>query len=88
MKDKLNKEIKLLKDNLVDSYAISTDRDLFRQLGITDDEDKCKIFAWVNYQCAFSIKEGYEYGYEDGSEKTTERLKESISNIFNKKNIN
>lgn len=84
--DKLNENIKIIKKELVDKYNISTDRDLFTQLGITSDEDKCKIFAWINYQSSFSIRDGYEHGFldgeETGSEETTKKIKKDINRIF------
>ena len=63
--------IKELKQNLLDQYGIDTDRDLVRQLGLSD-EDKRKMFAWIRYQCAFSYKEGYENGQRDLKEKIQE----------------
>lgn len=63
--------IKELKQNLLDQYSINTDRDLFKQLGLTD-ENKSKVHAWIRYQCAFAYKEGYENGQRDLKEKIQE----------------
>ncbi len=63
-------KIKELKQNLLE-YDINTDRDLVKQLGLSD-EDKRKMFAWIRYQCEFSYKEGYENGQRDLKEKIQE----------------
>jgi len=66
-----NKEIVEIKQELVENYGIFTDRDLLKQLGITKDEDKKKLFLWIRYQCAFSCREGYQHGVEETKEPTT-----------------
>ena len=63
--------IKELKQNLLDQYGIDTDRDLVKQLGLSD-EDKGKMFAWIRYQAAFAYREGYENGQRDLKEKIQE----------------
>lgn len=63
-------KIKELKQNLLE-YGINTDRDLFKQLGLTD-EDKSKVLAWIRYQAAFAYKDGYENGQRDLKEKIQE----------------
>lgn len=55
-------KIQEAKNRLVDEFGIETDRDLFAQLGITDNDDKRKIFAWITYQNAFSYREGFDDG--------------------------
>ena len=66
-------EIKKIKQELLDKYNIATDRDLIRQLGIKD-EDKCKLFAWIRYQCAFEYRDGWNEGREDLKEQLAELL--------------
>lgn len=58
---------KEIKQKLIDLYGIKTDRDLLEQLGITDEEDKKKLFLWIRYQCAFSYREGLEVREQRGS---------------------
>lgn len=55
--------IKAAKDELLTKHGIKTDRDLIKQLGISD-EDKSKLFLWIEYQCAHSYREGYVNGQE------------------------
>ena len=55
---------KELKDQLVNTYGIHTDRDLLAQLGITNDDDKKKLFLWIRYQCSFAYREGLEQSAE------------------------
>lgn len=57
----INEEIVNLKQELLDKYSISMDRDLIKQLGISN-ENKSKLFLWIRYQCAFSYREGYKNG--------------------------
>ena len=57
-------KIQEAKNRLVDEFGIETDRDLFAQLGITDNDDKRKIFAWITYQNAFSYREGFDDGQD------------------------
>jgi hypothetical protein len=53
-----------IRKELIDKYNIKTDRDLIKQLGITE-EDKGKLFAWIRYQCAFSYREGFDNGQDE-----------------------
>lgn len=59
-----SEEIKSIRKELIDKYNIKTDRDLIKQLGITE-EDKGKLFAWIRYQCAFSYREGFDNGQDE-----------------------
>ena len=59
-------------------FGIHTDRDLMTQLGITDKEAKSKIFAWIDYQCSYS--------YRDGVEQGAEELRQLLSNLITPKN--
>lgn len=58
--EKINK----IKQELLDKYNISSDRDLVKQLGIKPD-DKSKLFAWIEYQCAYSYREGHTNGQDE-----------------------
>ena len=73
---KKDEEIKSIKQELLETYGIRVDRDLIKQLGISD-EDKHKFFLWVNYQCAFSYRDGFENGQEE--------LKEQLSDLLTPK---
>lgn len=53
-----------LKAELIGTYGIHTDRDLLAQLGITNEEDKKKLFLWIQYQRAFAFREGLEQSAE------------------------
>ena len=59
-----SEEIKTIRKELIDKYGIKTDRDLIKQLGVTE-EDKGKLFAWIRYQCAFSYREGFDNGQDE-----------------------
>lgn len=72
-----NDKIKELRKRL-DKLGIETDRDLVKQLGIKQ-EDKDKLYTWIEYQCAFSFREGYGHGQND--------LAESINHLFKKGNL-
>ena len=52
-------EIIKAKKVLVEKYHINTDRDLIKQLGIKNFEDRRKLFAWIRYQNAFSYRDGF-----------------------------
>jgi len=60
-----NNKIKELKSLLVCKFNINTDRDLLKQLNITNDIDKQKLFLWIRYQQAFSYREGYDNACTD-----------------------
>lgn len=47
------------------SFGVSTDKDMYIELGITKDDDKRMIQAWVNYQSAFEYRDGYVQGQND-----------------------
>lgn len=51
-----------LKAELIEKYGIRTDRELLALLGITNDEDKKKLFLWIRYQRAYAYREGYQNG--------------------------
>jgi len=59
-----SEEIKYIRKELIAKYNIKTDRDLIKQLGLTE-EDKGKLFAWIRYQCAFSYREGFDNGQDE-----------------------
>ena len=63
-----DKKILELKEGLLEDYGIKTDRDLMLKLNIEDENKKRMIYAWVRYQCAFSLREGYDNGYDEGFE--------------------
>jgi len=51
-----------LKAELIGTYGIHTDRDLLAQLGITNEEDKKKLFLWIRYQAAYGYRDGFNEG--------------------------
>lgn len=71
---KNDEEIKTIKKELLEKYDIKMDRDLIKQLGISD-EDKSKLFLWVRYQCAYSYREGYDNGQDELKEQLAYLLK-------------
>ena len=80
-----NIKIKELKAKF-NAFGVVTDRDMFEKLGITNDEDKRMIFAWINYQSAFA----YRDGFNDGQDRLRERLikvKNKINKIFEKNRL-
>jgi len=74
----MNKDIEIteLKAELKSKYNISTDRDLVKQLGISD-EDKGKLFLWITYQCAFSYREGHK----NGKDKTKQDVQNFLDQL-------
>ena len=68
-----SEEIKSIRKELIDKYNIKTDRDLIKQLCITE-EDKGKLFTWIKYQCAFSYQEGFDNGQDSLKYKLRELL--------------
>lgn len=66
-----------LKEELLDLFNISTDRDLINQLGISD-EDKRKLFLWISYQCAFAYREGFD----NGQDELKIEIKEKFNNLL------
>ena len=73
------KEIAHEKKNVRLEHNLYSDRDLVRELGITDDPLKRDmLFSWMRYQGAYNLKDGYERGRGD--------LKESLvlSSIMDK----
>lgn len=69
-----DKEIKKIKQELLEKYNIKTDKDLIQQLGI-EDKNKNKLFAWIRYQCAYSYREGFNNGKEELKEQLVCLLK-------------
>lgn len=57
----------------VHDLGITTDRDLVKQLGIKD-EDKAKLWAWIEYQSAFEFSHGYRIGQDE--------LKDALKNLL------
>lgn len=51
-----------LKAELIGTYGIHTDRDLFEQLGINNEDDIKKLILWIRYQRAFSYRDGFNEG--------------------------
>ena len=56
-------KIKELRTKL-DELGVKTDRDLVKQLGIKD-EDKEKLYAWIEFQGAFEFAHGYKIGQNE-----------------------
>ena len=71
---KNDEEIKTLKQELLEKYDIKMDRDLIKQLGISD-EDKSKLFLWIRYQCAYSYREGFDNGQDELKEQLADLLR-------------
>jgi hypothetical protein len=71
---KNDEEIKTIKQELLEKYDIKMDRDLIKQLGISD-EDKSKLFLWIRYQCAYSYREGFDNGQEELKEQLADLLR-------------
>ncbi len=69
-----DEEIKTIKQELREKYNISMDRDLIKQLGISD-EDKSKLFLWIRYQCAFNYREGYDNGQDEFKKQLADLLR-------------
>ena len=71
---KNDEEIKTIKQELLEKYDIKMDRDLIKQLGISD-EDKSKLFLWIRYQCAYSYREGYDNGQDELKKQLADLLR-------------
>lgn len=69
-------KIENIKQQLLTDFNIKSDRDLIKQLGIKE-EDKKKLFLWIEYQCQYSYEEGYTNGQE--------ALKISLKELSDKK---
>ena len=54
-------KIQNLKKELLEEFGVKTDRDVVKQLGI-ENEDRRVLHKWIEYQCAYSYKEGFENG--------------------------
>lgn len=67
--------IKETKDKLFDKWGIKTDRDLFKQLNLSE-EDKEKYFGFQKLQMLYSLEEGYKYGVTE--------IKDELREIINK----
>ena len=70
----MQKDTNKLRSELVTKFNIQSDRDLIKQLGIKP-EDKAKLFAWIEYQNAYSFNEGIKLGRE--------HLQEQIADLLN-----
>ena len=54
-------KIQNLKKELLEEFGVKTDIDVVKQLG-TENEDRRVLYKWIEYQCAYSYKEGFENG--------------------------
>lgn len=83
-------EINTIKSELKEKYGITIDRDLIKQLGISN-EDKHKLFLWIRLQCAYSKREAYKIGQDDLKYNIFEQKKEidlTISEYLGNDKIN
>lgn len=78
---KHDEKILEIKEELLNEYGIKTDRDLVKQLGISQD-DKKKLYKWIEYQCAYSYRNGYENGQEELKEQLYSLIKPTESNRY------
>ena len=78
---KHDEKILEIKEELLNEYGIKTDRDLVKQLGISQD-DKKKLYKWIEYQCAYSYRDGYENGQEELKEQLYSLIKPTESNSY------
>jgi hypothetical protein len=53
----INEKIKLSKQELLEKYSITTDKDLIKKLGL-NQEQKNILFAWIKYQGLFEYRNG------------------------------
>jgi len=53
----INEKIKLSKQELLEKYSITTDKDLIKKLGL-NQEQKDILFAWIKYQGLFEYRNG------------------------------
>lgn len=70
-----------IKKELLGKYGIKTDRDLVKQLGIKD-EDKSKLYLWIEYQRCFSYEEGYRNCIESENERLIRAVKMAIRDKY------
>lgn len=62
-----------LRDNLITKHGFSTDRELLKMLGIDKNTQEgiskmTLIFAWIEYQNAFTYNSGYKRGIHNAKE--------------------
>ncbi len=53
----INEKIKISKQELLEKYSITTDKDLIKKLGL-NQEQKDILFAWIKYQGLFEYRNG------------------------------
>lgn len=67
---KNQERIDSLKQELREKFGISNDRELTKKLGIKP-EDKAMLYKWIEYQNAYSYREGFEHGQETPKSQVT-----------------
>lgn len=73
-----------IKRNLIEKLNFSTDTELFKLLDINNDHDQSLIFAWIDYQNAFSFNDGLSLGKSYNENKLTNlkfKLRKLAKNI-------
>lgn len=79
------KDINIIKTELLENFAIKSDRDLVKLLGIKE-EDKTKLYLWIEYQCAYSYNEGHLNGQEELKDALKELSLEKKQLLKSKRN--